>query len=316
MSDLHTEDLNIPSDTAGIALHLRHKRRTDIQTFGPQRTILLMHGATLPSESLFDVPVGDGSFMDSLAQDGFDVYALNVRGFGGSTRPGGMEGAPEDAPPQVRTETAVRDLGTAVDYILTKHTLPRLCLIGMSWGGTVTGSYTAAHNDKVEKLTLIAPQWINDGVSRLDPGGPVHAYRRFDVQAFRHRWLEGVPEHKRDWLLPAGWFEQWAAVILASDPSAQDGIIRAPAGVIQDVREYWSAGKALYEPENITVPVLLLHAEWDLDVTLNQMANLFPRFRNAPYRRWTEIGEGTHMVVMEQNRWQVLKNIKAFLATP
>ena len=100
MTNLLTENLHIPSDTAGIALHLRHKRRTDIQTFGPQRTILLMHGATLPSESLFDVPVGDGSFMDILAQDGFDVYALNVRGFGGSTRPGGMEGAPEDAPPQ------------------------------------------------------------------------------------------------------------------------------------------------------------------------------------------------------------------------
>jgi len=314
VTNLLTENLHIPSDTAGIALHLRHKRRTDIQTFGPQRTILLMHGATLPSESLFDVPVGDGSFMDCLARDGFDVYALNVRGFGGSTRPIGMEGAPDDAPPQVRTETAVCDLRTAVDYVLATHTLPRLCLIGMSWGGTVTGAYTAAHSDKVEKLTLIAPQWINDGVSRLDPGGPIHAYRRFNVEAFRQRWLEGVPEHKRDWILPAGWFDQWATVILASDPAAQDGIIRAPAGVVQDVREYWSAGKAFYEPEKITVPVLLLHAEWDRDVNLNQMVALFPRFRNAPYRRWIEIGEGTHMVVMEQNRWQVLESIKPFLA--
>ncbi|WP_039906533.1 alpha/beta hydrolase, partial [Acetobacter tropicalis] len=169
-----------------------------------------------------------------------DVYALNVRGFGGSTRPAGMEGAPEDAPPQVRTETAVRDLGSAVDHILSERALSRLCLIGMSWGGTVTGAYTAANNDKIEKLTLIAPQWINNGVSRLDPGGPIHAYRRFDVQAFRKHWLEGVSEDKCSEVLPSGWFEQWAQVILASDPKEQGGIIRAPAGVIQDVREFWS----------------------------------------------------------------------------
>jgi len=95
-------------------------------------------------------------------------------------------------------------------------------------------------------------------------------------------------------------------------PHPRQSASAPPTGI--PVREYWSAGKALYEPENITVPVLLLHAEWDLDVTLNQMVNLFPRFRNAPYRRWTEIGEGTHMVVMEQNRWQILESIKAFLA--
>lgn len=313
MTNLLMENLFIPSDTADISLHLRHKRRADIKTFDPQRTILLMHGATLPAESLFDVPVGEGAFMDVLSREGFDVYALNVRGFGGSTRPDGMGGAPEAALPQVRTETAVRDLSTAVDYLLATLAIPRLCLIGMSWGGTVTGAYTAAHNDKVEKLTLIAPQWINDGVSRLDPGGPVPAYRRFNVQAFRQRWLEGAPEQKREEILPAGWFEQWAAVILASDPAEQDGVIRAPAGVIQDVRDYWSAGKAFYSPEKITVPVLLLHAEWDLDVTTQQMGNLFPRFLNAPYRRWTEIGEGTHMVVMERNRWQVLEEILLFL---
>ncbi|GBQ90737.1 alpha/beta hydrolase [Gluconobacter albidus] len=313
MINLLMENLFIPSDTADISLHLRHKRRADIKTFDPQRTILLMHGATLPAESLFDVPVGEGAFMDLLAQEGFDVYALNVRGFGGSTRPDGMGGAPEAALPQVRTETAVRDLSTAVDYLLVTLAIPRLCLIGMSWGGTVTGAYTAAHNDKVEKLTLIAPQWINDGVSRLDPGGPVPAYRRFNVQAFRQRWLEGAPEQKREEILPAGWFEQWAAVILASDPAEQDGVIRAPAGMIQDVRDYWSAGKAFYSPEKITVPVLLLHAEWDLDVTTQQMRNLFSRFFNASYRRWIEIGEGTHMVVMERNRWQVLEEILLFL---
>lgn len=315
MSDLTTENRAIPSDTPGISLHLRRKRRADIAAFGPERTLLLMHGATLPAESLYDVPVGEGAFMDVLAEAGFDVWALNARGFGGSTRPPGMEGAPDAAPPQVSTADAVRDLGSAVAHILSAQGLSQITLIGMSWGGTVTGAYSAAHPNHVAKLVLIAPQWLSDGPPRIDPGGPVPAYRRFDVHAFRNRWLESVPPERQEEILPSAWFSAWAAVILASDPAAKDGIIRAPAGVIQDVRDYWSVGRPFYEPEAITAPVLLLHGEWDLDVPLPRMAALFQRLTGARYRRWVEIGEATHMVVMERNRWQILREIVLFLQT-
>lgn len=313
MTRIITENCLIAADEPGIELHIRRKYRADRAPFTPATTILLMHGATLPAESLYDVDVGQGAFMDVLADAGFDVHALNVRGFGASTRPPGMRGAPDAAPPQVRTDVAVRDLSTAIDHILAARGLPRLSLIGMSWGGTVSGAYTAAHNERIEKLTLIAPQWLSDGPPRIDPGGTLQAYRRFDVRAFRTRWLEGVPAHRHDEILPPAWFERWAEVMLASDRDARDGIVNAPAGVIQDVREYWAVGRPFYDPAAITVPVLLLHGEWDLDVPLPRMQALFLRLSNAAYRRWVEIGEGTHMVVMETNRWQVLDAIRAFL---
>lgn len=313
MSPLITENTLIPSRTPGISLHLRRKRRRDAAAFGPDRTLLLMHGATLRAESLYDVPVGQGAFMDVLAEAGHDVWALNVRGFGASTRPAGMLGAADAAPPQVSTAEAVEDLGAAVDHILQAQGLDRLTLIGMSWGGTVTGAYTAAHGGQIARLVLIAPQWLSEGRPRIDPGGTIPAYRNFDVQAFRARWLEGVPAEAQQEILPDDWFARWAEVMLGSDPHAQNGIVRAPAGVIQDVRSFWAAGRPFYEPGRITAPVLLLHAEWDLDVPLRAMAALFQRLTAARYRRWVEIGEGTHMVVMERNRWQVLHAILGFL---
>lgn len=313
MSNLAIENRLIRSDTPGIALHLRRKRRTDITIFGAERTLLLMHGATLPADSLFDVPVGEGAFMDVLADAGFDVWALNVRGFGASTRPAGMNGSPDAAPPQVSTADAICDLAAAVDHIRAAQDLRQLTLIGMSWGGTVTAAYSAAHPANVAKLVLIAPQWLSDGPPRIDPGGPVPAYRRFNVHAFRDRWLESVPQERRKEILPDAWFAAWADIILASDPVARDSMIRAPAGVIQDVRDYWSAGKPFYEPEAITAPVLLLHGEWDLDVPSPRMLALFQRLTGARYKRWIEIGEATHMMVMERNRWQVLSEILHFL---
>lgn len=152
------EDRTIPSDTPGINLHLRRKRLRDVDRFPAERTVLLMHGATFPSASLFDVPVGGASFMDSLALRGNDVYALDVRGYGGSTRPAEMDGPPEAAAPLVRTETAVRDLDAAVRHILGGNGLDRLNLLGMSWGGSVVAAFTASHNELVGKLALIAPQ--------------------------------------------------------------------------------------------------------------------------------------------------------------
>ncbi len=118
---------------------------------------------------------------------------------------------------------------------------------------------------------------------------------------------------------PHGWFELWAETTLATDPAAQaatPGFIRAPAGPVLDVREYWTAGRPFYDPAEIRVPVLLVHAEWDADVPLPLAMAFFQRLTAAPYRRWVEVGEGTHLVILEKNRWQVIDAILTFLQEP
>jgi len=48
--------------------------------------------------------------------------------------------------------------------------------------------------------------------------------------------------------------------------------------------------------------VLLVHGEWDIDVPIDLAQALFLELRNAPYRQWAEIGEATHLVLLEKNR--------------
>jgi len=315
-AEIAVEDLMIPSDTPGIRLHIRNKRPAGMRDFSPERSIVLMHGATYSSGTLFDVPVGGFSFMDWLARRGYDVHAVDVRGTGGSTRPPEMDRPPELNPPLGRTETGVRDFSTAVDFVLRRRGIERTNIVAMSWGGSVAGAYTSRNNAKVAKLALVAPQWLNPGKARIDPGGPLGAYRRIPVLQTKARWLEGAPEDRRDGLIPDGWFETWAAAALATDPegAAQTPpTMRAGTGPILDTREYWTAGRPFYDPGAITVPVLLVHAEWDLDVPLPVAQDYFTRLTGAPYRRWVEIGEGTHMVLMEKNRLQAFRAIGDFL---
>src|SRR5258708_13359618 len=72
-----TQDFFVPSDTAGIDLHLRRKRLAHVEKLPAERTLLLMHGATFSSGSLFDAPVGGASLMDQLAIAGFDFYPVD-----------------------------------------------------------------------------------------------------------------------------------------------------------------------------------------------------------------------------------------------
>ncbi len=176
------------------------------------------------------------------------------------------------------------------------------------------GWYTTQNNDKVNKLVLYAPAWLRNTPSLIGGEGPLGAYRTVLKENAKKRWLAGVPEDKAADLIPSGWFEAWAEATWATDPKAKEsGQLRAPNGVIRDLREYWVAGKPYYDPANIRVPTLIVHAEWDQDTPTYMSTALFGLLKNAPVKRMVEIGEGTHTVIMEKNRMQLFHEVQLFL---
>lgn len=312
-AELVTEHVFIDSDTPGIRLYLRNKRPKEWRA-SAKRTLLFVHGATYPAETAFDLPLDGLSWMDYIAAHGWDVWLVDLRGYGRSTRPAEMEVPANENGPIVDTAVAIRDVSSAVDHILAVRGIPRLNLMGWSWGTTIMGGYAAANNATVEKLVLFAPVWLRDGPSQLAGPGPLGAYRTVTKDAAKARWLRGVPENKVDGLIPPGWFEAWAEATWASDPqSTQSGLLRAPNGVIHDVMNYWMKGQPLYDPSRIRAPTLLAVAEWDQDTPPYMAQALFGLLEKAPARRLVQIGEGTHTVVMERNRMQLFREVQLFL---
>lgn len=314
-TDILFDELRVPSGTAGIDLYVRNKRPAALTAFTAERTIVLVHGATFSSGSLYDVPFNGISFLDYLASEGFDVFALDVRGYGLSSRPPEMDQPGDQNPPLVNTDTGVSDLGTVVDHVLALRGLDRVNIFGMSWGGTVAGAYVSGNGGKVHKLALLAPQWLSDQPIPIDTGGALDSYRLVPVRESKTRWLNTAPEHGRATLIPEGWFEQWADFALAEDPWSQGRTpdrLRATNGPIQDIRDYWSAGRKYYDPGEIRVPALLVHGEWDFDVPLDLARAIFLELRNAPYRKWVEIGEATHLALLEKNRFLAFEAVRDF----
>jgi len=131
------ESYLIPSEDPGIQLYIRNKHREGMRQFSAERTVIYVNGATQASEATFDLALGGYSWMDYLATHGYDVYFVDLRGYGSSSRPAEMQQPAADNPPLVRTSTAVKDLGTAIDHVLSRRALRRLDIIGWSWGATI-----------------------------------------------------------------------------------------------------------------------------------------------------------------------------------
>src|SRR5689334_23081471 len=146
--------------------------------------VLFVHGAGTPAEVTFDVPYKNYSWMAYLARAGFDVFSMDMTGYGRSTRPIPMNDpcnfpkeqqaqfvpktipapcAPSYPTPITTMSSDWNDIAGVVDHLRTLRGVDKVSLVGWSQGGPRTGGYTARNPDKVARLVVLAPAYSRDG---------------------------------------------------------------------------------------------------------------------------------------------------------
>lgn len=251
--------------------------------------------------------------MDFIAQRGYDVYLVDLRGYGRSTRPPEFAKPAEENPPVVRTEVAVRDVAATVSFILKRRRLSSLDLIGWSWGAALMGRYASEHKDRVQRLVLYAPVWLHDPPSTPPTLG---AYRTWTMEEARKILLTGAPDSKKSELLPSTVFEAWSAAEIATDADGakqNPPVVRSPNGYYADDRDYQTTGKALWDPSEIIAPTLVVVGDWDGVAPPARAQAVFSKLTGASERRLVQIGEATHVVLLEKNRLQLYHEVQMFL---
>ncbi len=313
---LTTESFYVPARDPGIELYVRNKRPEGVTKFGPEKIVLFVHGATYCSESAFDLPLNGLSWMDYIAQRGWDVYIMDLRGYGRSTRPPEMSKPAAENPPIVNTDVAVKDVSAVVDHILARRGVPRINLLGWPWGTAIMGAYTGQNNSKVERLVLYAPLWLFKGAP---PIAGLGAYRTVTKEAAAKQIRSGVSAEKQKELLPDAWFDAWWEAAVKPDPvgaGQNPPVARAPNGCLEDGQKYWMVGKPHYDPASLTVPALVIGAEWDANLPPYMADAIFANLKNTPVKRMVRIGEGTHSILIEKNRLQLFREVQLFLEEP
>jgi pimeloyl-ACP methyl ester carboxylesterase len=235
------------------AIYVRERLRPGTVLRGSsmsERVVLFVHGAGTPAEVAFDVPLKDYSWMAYLAQAGFDVFSLDVTGYGRSTRPAAMNdpcnlardrqpafvpsllAAPCDpSHPHALTTIASdwNDIGAVVDYIRTLRRVDRVSLVAWSLGGPRAGGYAAQHPERVQRLVLLAPGY--NRTAPENPPSPVPEGAAMNTQSheeFVANWDRqvGCPEQYEPAVSDSVWSK-----MLESDPVGATwgpGVRRAP----------------------------------------------------------------------------------------
>jgi len=318
------EDYLIDGLDPGIKLHIREKVSKDLKQFTKDNIILFVHGATYPSPSMFDLQANGYSIMDYLAKNGYDTFCLDIRGYGGSTRPPEMDAPAKENKPIVRADVAVKDIAAAVDHIRKKRGVNKINLYGASWGTVTCGAYTAKNNDKVNKLILYAPVYstkhpmgkaLEDKENPGNPNSKLGAYRLVSIESATKRWDGQIkPKDKTEWREKKV-LETMNKAVLESDPTSQTRTppsLRAPNGVLVDVY-YIFTERPVYDASLISVPSLIIRGADDPTAIDADAQGLFKKLVKAPYKRYVMIGDGTHFVAFEKNYDQVFRESKLFL---
>jgi len=218
---------------------------------GPSGVVLFVHGAGTPAEVAFDVPYGDYSWMAYLANAGFDVFSMDMEGYGRSTRPT-VENDPCNlsraqqaqfvpvlvpapcAPSFQGSATTIgsdwNDIAAVVDYVRSLRHVEKVNLAGWSQGGPRAGGFTAQHPELVQRLVLLAPAYARTGPdNRPAPRPDAVVFNTQSRKEFDANWDRQVgcaDQYDKD-VSRSVWSE-----MLASDPVGStwgDGVRRAPS---------------------------------------------------------------------------------------
>ena len=259
--------------------------------------IVLAHGSTTAGKESFDLQVPGKptySLMDVLAQNGFDVFAPDVRGFGRSTHPEG----------HMTTAQASQDLNAVVDYVLKLRDVKKVNLLGWSWGTQYGGMFVMAQPGKVERYVSYAQMHLNS---------PDLAKRRARIDAFRQNAYITVPE--------AGWKPRFYSMAPpeVSDPEVVDAY--AKAGVQIEVKS--ATGPQLdmvtimpmLNPRLMPVPVMIIHGQYDDVADLDGLLPFFTQLPN-PRKQYVVVPDAGHMMHLQKGHRLFQHDVIAFFTAP
>ena len=305
-----------------IALH--HLAPADGRV-DPGKVVLFVHGATFPSALAVAYRFDGHSWMDDLSGAGFDVWALDFAGYGGSDRypemrEGGTARGPLTGPltgPLGRADICSRQIAEAVRFISARQRVRAVSIVAHSWGTLPAGLYATQHAASVNRLVLFGPvtrRELPAASEKPKDAALPPAYSFVTIQRQRDRFFGYVPAGEAP-VMEARHFDAWAPAYLASDPTSRMRVppsVQVPSGPSSDVDAAWS-GVMAYEPSRVTCPTLIIRGGWD-SVTTNADAHwLYEALSACELKRDVVISRGTHVMHLERSRYQLYRETQLFL---
>lgn len=294
-----------------FTLHLRER----VPLRPAAHAVLCLHGYQIPGVPTFDLPTPGGSWLRYFAERGWDAYALDLTGYGDSTRPAPMA-EPRNLGPLEKltlglgagdplyryqltsTDSDLDDIDAAVDFIRQRVGVDRVSLLGSSLGAGRAMAYAAEHQGKVERIVAqgwsLATWWDPKPAAVPPPGTPLSVLTK---DQFASAWRGTA---KDDGQLPPGAVDTVWQVVQATDPVGAQwgrGLIRAPSVTL------WGWNKQIITM--VSAPTMLITGDRD-SLAKPPLAPLLDQL-TVPYKVGLVLQGASQAAYWEQARDRLFK---------
>lgn len=287
------------ANKAGVKLNLWRKRPNAPDDRMRLPLVFLVHGSSNAGRTSYDLTVpgkNEYSFMNVLAQSGYDVWTMDHDGYGRS----GSSGNNSDF------SSGVEDLRAAMEVVARETGTSQVLLYGTSAGAIRAGAYTQEHPDRVARLIISA-------FTYKGTGSPEIARRAARISEFRAR-----PTRKRDAAMIRSIFIRDGhphlydmavpEAIIAEEMKFGDTI---PTGTYLDM----AANLPKVDPRRIPCPVLMLRGEYDSNSTNEDLIDFFLQLPNAD-KQFAILPETAHAPAFGCNRHLLWRAVQNFFGAP
>lgn len=282
---------------------------------GPNRVVLFVHGSGTPAEVTFDVPYKDYSWMAYLARAGYDVFSMDMTGYGQSTRPAAMNDPcnfpkatqaqfvpvliPAPCEPSHPGAISIMgsdwdDLGAVVDHLRKLRGAEKVALVGWSQGGPRAGGYAARNPSKVSRLVVLAPAYVADGPTQAPnplprAPGSMSSQSHADFVANWNRQV-GCPDQYEPGASEAVWSDMLASDRVGATWGA--GVRRAP------IVPTWGFNKEVVS--KMQTPFLMVTGAHDKQVPPEHVRQLYADL-GSKEKVLIDLGCSSHNAMWERN---------------
>jgi pimeloyl-ACP methyl ester carboxylesterase len=318
------EEFLVQGRDQGIKLFVREKRLSNLPRIAKENAVLFVHGLPGPASVIFDLAVPGYSWLEYLAERGFDAFTVDIRGFGRSTRPPEMKEFPDQNLPLIRADQAIRDIDVAVDYIRSKRKIDKVNIIGHSIGASWAALYATLHPEKVNKLVLYGAIYGKNSTFVSTFGDPINSDRpNLEMGAYRYLPRKTILEQWDGWIkaeLQDEWrdrevIDAWMDALFSSDPTAAQRTpesIQVPNGPYIDWHEI-HAGRSLFDPARIKSPTMIVRGSAEELMTNDAADELLQKLTSTSFKRRLDLGDSTHYGMLEKRRLQLYRGVQNFL---
>ncbi|MBT8097418.1 MAG: lysophospholipase [Woeseia sp.] len=252
---------------------------------GASEAVLLVHGRTWSALPDFDLQV-DGeelSLMDGLVQEGFAVFAVDLRGYGES---------PRDETEWLTPNRAADDVAIVLDWIDQAGTWrhgPHL--FGWSMGSTISQLAVQRHPDAAASLTLFGYWRDADIVLPADNPGIVPKKQINTAEAAASDFITPGSISRKA-------IQAYVDAALAADPVRVD---------VRGVDQYNQL-----DGSKINVPTLVIVGEFDPIAPAEFQEKLYRSIATG-HKQYVTVPGGDHAAFLETPRAYFIHELVAFL---